>query len=96
LTAVTLVLTLTGPAIFRRLWMPLLILVFAVPLPSFFNNALSLQLQLLSSALGVWVIRAAGTAELPSGSTVLVTLSGRGDKDVAVLMAEAPVTGAEL
>jgi tryptophan synthase beta chain len=30
-----------------------------------------------------WVVRAAGTDELPSGSTVLVTLSGRGDKDVA-------------
>jgi tryptophan synthase beta chain len=30
-----------------------------------------------------WVIRAAGTDELPGGSTVLVTLSGRGDKDVA-------------
>ena len=39
-------------------------------------------------ALG-WVIRAAGTLVLPSGSTVLVTLSGRGDKDVATLMAEA-------
>ena len=30
-----------------------------------------------------WVARAAGTDELPSGSTVLITLSGRGDKDVA-------------
>ncbi|NUW29828.1 tryptophan synthase subunit beta [Nonomuraea sp. SMC257] len=28
-----------------------------------------------------WVLRAAGTPELPPGSTVLVTLSGRGDKD---------------
>ena len=36
-----------------------------------------------------WVIQAAGTAALPSGSTVLVTLSGRGDKDVATLMTEA-------
>ncbi len=36
-----------------------------------------------------WVISAAGTAALPSGSTVLVTLSGRGDKDVATLMTEA-------
>ena len=41
-----LVLALTGSTIFRILWMPLLILVFAVPLPSFFNNSLSLQLQL--------------------------------------------------
>jgi tryptophan synthase beta chain len=36
-----------------------------------------------------WVIRAAGTPLLPSGSTVLVTLSGRGDKDVTTLIAEA-------
>jgi tryptophan synthase beta chain len=33
-----------------------------------------------------WVARAAGTDELPSGSTVLVTLSGRGDKDVQQVM----------
>jgi len=30
-----------------------------------------------------WVARAAGTDELAAGSTVLITLSGRGDKDVA-------------
>jgi tryptophan synthase beta chain len=30
-----------------------------------------------------WVARAAGTDVLPEGSTVLITLSGRGDKDVA-------------
>src|SRR4051794_26211825 len=30
-----------------------------------------------------WVARAAGTDELPSGSVVMVNLSGRGDKDVA-------------
>jgi len=33
-----------------------------------------------------WVLRAAGTADLPTGSTVLLTLSGRGDKDMAQLM----------
>ncbi|MEV4091500.1 tryptophan synthase subunit beta [Streptosporangium saharense] len=32
-----------------------------------------------------WVIRAAGDGELPPGSTVLMTLSGRGDKDVSTL-----------
>jgi tryptophan synthase beta chain len=38
----------------------------------------------LESAHAVaWVARAAGTEALPSGSTVLITLSGRGDKDVA-------------
>ena len=33
-----------------------------------------------------WVVRAAGTDELPKGTTVLLTLSGRGDKDVAEVM----------
>ena len=33
-----------------------------------------------------WVARAAGTPDLPSGSTVLITLSGRGDKDVAQVL----------
>ncbi|MGH9154239.1 MAG: tryptophan synthase subunit beta [Acidimicrobiales bacterium] len=33
-----------------------------------------------------WVVRAAGTAELPAGSTVLVTMSGRGDKDAEQVM----------
>jgi len=36
-----------------------------------------------------WVMRAAGTPDLPSGSTVLITLSGRGDKDLSTLMTEA-------
>jgi len=65
-----LVLTLVGPAVFRRLWMPLLILIFALPLPSFFDNALSLQLQLVSSQLGVWVIRAAGISVLLEGNVI--------------------------
>ncbi len=65
-----LVLALTGDNVFRRLWMPLLILVFAVPLPSFFDNALSLQLQLLSSTIGVWVIRAAGISVLLEGNII--------------------------
>ncbi len=33
-----------------------------------------------------WVARAAGTAELPAGSTVMITMSGRGDKDVQQVM----------
>jgi tryptophan synthase beta chain len=38
----------------------------------------------LESAHAVaWVVREAGGEALPAGSTVLVTLSGRGDKDVA-------------
>jgi tryptophan synthase beta chain len=41
----------------------------------------------LESAHAVaWVIRAAGTDELPAGSTVMITLSGRGDKDAQQVM----------
>jgi len=50
-------LALLGPRLFRRLWMAMLILLFTIPLPMFFSNSLSLHLQLLSSALGVQVIR---------------------------------------
>ncbi|MFI7125758.1 tryptophan synthase subunit beta [Nonomuraea sp. NPDC050153] len=40
----------------------------------------------LESAHAVaWVIRAARTGELPPGATVLLTLSGRGDKDISTL-----------
>jgi tryptophan synthase beta chain len=42
----------------------------------------------LESAHAVaWVLRAAGTPDLPAGSTVVLTLSGRGDKDMTTLMA---------
>jgi tryptophan synthase beta chain len=41
----------------------------------------------LESAHAVaWVIRAAAGGELPPGATVLLTLSGRGDKDISTLM----------
>ncbi|WP_345634003.1 tryptophan synthase subunit beta [Rugosimonospora acidiphila] len=41
----------------------------------------------LESAHAVaWVIRAAEAGELPPGATVLLTLSGRGDKDTTTLM----------
>jgi tryptophan synthase beta chain len=39
-----------------------------------------------SSHAVAWVIRAAGTGELPPGASVLLTLSGRGDKDISALM----------
>jgi tryptophan synthase beta chain len=44
----------------------------------------------LESAHAVaWVLRAAGTPLLPAGSKVLLTLSGRGDKDMVTLSEEA-------
>jgi exosortase D (VPLPA-CTERM-specific) len=65
-----LVLTLTGPVIFRRLWMALAVLIFMVPLPIFITSSLSLDLQLLSSVIGVWMIRAAGVSVYLQGNIV--------------------------
>ncbi len=43
----------------------------------------------LESAHAVaWVLRAAGTPDLPSGSTVLLNLSGRGDKDLSSMIGD--------
>ena len=39
-----------------------------------------------SAHAAAWVIRSAGTPELPEGSTVMITLSGRGDKDAQQVM----------
>ena len=52
-----LVLAFVGVQVFRRLWMAMLILVFTIPLPVIFSNSLSLHLELISSALGVDIIR---------------------------------------
>lgn len=65
-----LVLSLTGPVLFRRLLMPLLVLIFMVPLPPFFSEQLSLQLQLLSSQIGVWFIRAVGISVYLQGNVI--------------------------
>ena len=44
----------------------------------------------LESAHAVaWLLRAAGTPDLPAGATVLLTLSGRGDKDMSTLLGDA-------
>jgi len=64
------VLSLVGPRVFRQLAVPLFILLFAIPLPAFFYNALSLQLQLLSSALGVAVIRLFGISVFLDGNVI--------------------------
>ena len=52
-----LVLSLTGFYPFKHFMLPLSILLFMVPLPSFLYNNLSSELQLISSKLGVFFIR---------------------------------------
>ena len=65
-----LVLALAGGGAFRRVLMPLLLLLFVIPLPAFFANSLSLRLQLWSSAIGVAVIRLAGISVYLDGNVI--------------------------
>jgi len=65
-----LVLAFTGAPAFRLLLMPLLILLFMIPLPSFLLNNLSTKLQLLSSQLGVYVIRLFGVSVFLEGNVI--------------------------
>jgi len=64
------ILSLTGPALFRRMLMPLLLLIFMVPLPPILSGQLSLQLQMISSEIGVAVIRAAGVSVYLEGNVI--------------------------
>ncbi len=52
-----LVITVLGWPRSKCIWAALLYLLFMIPLPNFLYSNLSQQLQLLSSSLGVWVIR---------------------------------------
>jgi exosortase D (VPLPA-CTERM-specific) len=63
-------LSLTGGRAFSLMVVPLLILVLMIPLPMFMLNNLSAELQLISSALGVAFIRAAGITVFREGNII--------------------------
>ncbi|MSR15860.1 MAG: VPLPA-CTERM-specific exosortase XrtD [Gammaproteobacteria bacterium] len=65
-----LMLSLMGMAPFRMIAVPLLILAFMIPLPAFLYNNLSAKLQLLSSEIGVWVIRLFDISVYLEGSVI--------------------------
>jgi exosortase D (VPLPA-CTERM-specific) len=65
-----LVLALTGWNVFRLLWVPLLVLIFMVPLPQFLYQNFSAQLQLLSSQIGVWFMRLVGVSVYLEGNVI--------------------------
>jgi exosortase D (VPLPA-CTERM-specific) len=52
-----LTLSIAGKVVFRQVFVPILILITAIPLPYFIDSELSWRLQLLSSKLGVLFIR---------------------------------------
>ncbi|TCV83444.1 archaeosortase/exosortase family protein [Sulfurirhabdus autotrophica] len=60
LVLIGLLLSFTGWQGMRPIIVPLLFLAFMIPLPVFLFNSLSSQLQLISSQIGVWVIRLFG------------------------------------
>jgi len=60
----------TGYPAFKILLPPLLLLFLVVPLPAFFYNNLSSTLQLISSQLGVWVIRLFGVSVYLEGNVI--------------------------
>jgi exosortase D (VPLPA-CTERM-specific) len=65
-----LVFSFTGVRAFRALAVPLLILVFMIPLPQFVLYNLSADLQLLSSELGVWFMRLFGISVFVEGNVI--------------------------
>jgi exosortase D (VPLPA-CTERM-specific) len=70
LTLGGLFLALMGWRGFKIIWVPLLLLVFTVPLPSFLYNNLSSALQLISSKLGVEFIRLFGITVFLEGNII--------------------------
>lgn len=65
-----LVVCLGGWRLLKRLIAPMLLLLFMVPLPNFFMNNLSSQLQLISSQLGAAFIRFFGISVFLEGNVI--------------------------
>jgi len=59
LTLIGIALGIGGIPLLRVVFIPIVFLIFAVPLPYFVDSTLSYRLQLISSELGVWFIRLA-------------------------------------
>jgi len=54
----------------KQVWAPILILLFMIPLPNFIYNNLSSELQLISSQIGVAVIRLFGISVFLEGNVI--------------------------
>lgn len=70
LALVGLVLALGGYPLLRTALFPILFLLFAVPMPDFINEVLSLKLQLVSSELGTLFIRMFGIPVYLEGNVI--------------------------
>ena len=63
-------LVFSGTAITKRLLFPILLFLFAVPLPNLFNVLLTSKMQFISSSLGVWMLRVMGFAVYQDGNVI--------------------------
>ena len=70
LALVGIVITIIGWNGFKIVWVPFVYLIFMVPLPNFIYNNLSAELQLISSEIGVAVIRLAGISVFLEGNVI--------------------------
>jgi exosortase D (VPLPA-CTERM-specific) len=70
LVLVGLVLAFGGVALLKVTWLPIAFLLFAIPLPYVIDAGLSLQLQLISSQLGVGFIRLFGIPVYLEGNVI--------------------------
>jgi exosortase D (VPLPA-CTERM-specific) len=70
LTLIGIVLAIGGYPLLRVTFIPIAFLFFAIPLPYFIDVSLTLQLQLLSSQLGAWLIRLAGIPVYLEGNVI--------------------------
>jgi exosortase D (VPLPA-CTERM-specific) len=65
-----LALSLLGREGFRVIWLPVLFLLFMIPLPGWLQRNLTGDLQLLSSNLGFFIIRASGVSAVLEGNII--------------------------
>jgi exosortase D (VPLPA-CTERM-specific) len=70
LTLFGVVLAYTGWRSMRYLWVALVLLAFMIPLPDFLYIQISQKLQLISSQLGVWVVRLFGISVYLEGNVI--------------------------
>lgn len=62
--------SLVGWTIFKRIWIAFLFLVFMIPIPSVIYQQLSQSMQLISSELGVMIIRLLGISVYLEGNVI--------------------------
>jgi len=65
-----LVIAWLGTGAVRHIWLPMLLLFLAIPLPNFILNNLSSEMQLMSSRLGVGLIRLFGVSVSLDGNVI--------------------------